>query len=423
MPHNSANLAVINGAKSTATAFASLPLETKIAELALLPARRRMAAILGDPQGRELVRALPATDVFWLVKELGLADSGELIEFAAPEQIAFCLDLDVWEKWTPQPERFLVWLQAIMDAGPDVAMEIIRGLDQELLILLLKQEIQVGGGLQTLSDDDESAGTWEQTFDNIYFFNFLNKEHAPQIGQFLQLLCQRDQSLFVCLLEGVKSELTADLEEVSYQFRSGRLGDYGFPELTEALAVFSYLDPDTFVPAVGKEPLIAAGFSSLPITIQGEDLLTRVLAGASASTLAELQVLFNCALVAEATPFADSDDILAVCRRVRGYLNLALEHLCAGNEAVAAQLLEQEYLKRLCQLGYSLVLRLRRQAEGLSREGLQVNHPTERALAGIMQRHPRFYRGFDKDHADGYREMRTLADLRLVAEFLDSLED
>jgi hypothetical protein len=396
-------------------------MESHIAGLGAMPTKRRLDKILSHPQGRSLVRALPATDVFWLVKELGIEDSGELIELASSEQLVFCLDLDVWEQWAVQPERFLQWLSAILEGEPLAALAKIRDIDQELLILFLKQEIQVGGGLQLLADEDEPTETWDLTFDNVYSFNYLNKEHAPQIGQLLELLFQQDQDLYVSLLEGVRSELTIDLEEVCYRFRTGRLEDYGFPEPTEALGLFSYVNPDHYKPSASKDLLMASDFPFIPIPIKGDNLLTRVMAGASSSVLAELRVLLNIALVAEESPCYDSEAIIGVGNRVFSYLNLALEYVSGDNEQRAAELLEQEYLKRLCQLGFSLVYRLKRQADGLTGSGLTANHPTERALAGVRQRHPQFYRGLDADHADAFRDFKTLADIQLMRDFLDSL--
>jgi hypothetical protein len=199
------------------------------------------------------------------------------------------------------------------------------------------------------------------------------------------------------------------------------LGDYGFPELSEAQGLFSYLDPDSYEPAKSKDLLLEANCPFIPIPVQGDTLFTRALAAASSAAFAELRVLLNTALVAEAAPFSDSEAIMALSNRVCNYLNLALEHFCGNDEQRAAELLEQEYLKKLCQIGFSLVYRLKRQAEGLSRTALKVNHPTERALQGVSQRHPRFYRGLDGDHADGYRDFRTLADLQVMQEFLASL--
>ncbi len=418
------HLALIAAGKVSTAAFSLLPLEQKLAELNKMTAKRRRDALLGDPQTQELIRSVPAPDFFWLVKELGVVDSSELIELASPEQITFCLDLDVWEKWTPLPNRFFDWLQAVLEGAPAKKLASIQGMDQELLVLFLKQEIEVSGGLELMGNEDEQPGSWERTFDNIYYFNFLNKEHAEQVGQLLELLCTYDQQLFVGLLEGVKAELTSDLEEVCYHFRSGRLADYSFPELTEALGVFSCIDPDSFVPSKGKDiscPPVECHF--MPVPVSADDLLTRALSQASLTTQAELKMLFNCALVAEGAPFADSDDIIAICRRVRGYLNLALEQLCGHDLQRAVEILDGEYLRRLCQLGYSLVLRLRRQGESVTKEAIKVNRATERALEGIVQVHPRFYRGLDEDHADGYREFRTLADLRLLTEFLASLNN
>lgn len=412
------NLKVIHGGKS----LVANPDTVAVDELRNMPAKRRLDAIISHPDAKSVTRSLPAPDVYWLIKEIGLMDCGELIELASPEQMLFCLDMDIWHRWIPLTESLFEWLGLLMESDQKTILEKVRALDQELLILFLKQEILVGGGLQLLSDDDPAEGDWDHSFDNIYYVKFLNKEHAFIVGQMLDYLCQFDQSLYVSLLEGVRGELTVDLQEVSFQFRTARLTDFGFPELSMALELYSFVDPDRFVPAAGKAEFSSEGYEFLPLTVSGDDLFSQALSLAPASVHAELKLLFNNAIVAEGMPFSDADAIRRLYRRVSGYLSLALQFLGGMDVSVAANLLQNNYLKDLFRLGFSLTLRLQHRAQSLSRGDMKVNHPTERALEGIKKKHPLYYRGFDDDLADGYREFRTLYDLQVVESFIESLQ-
>jgi translation elongation factor EF-4 len=42
------------------------------------------------------------------------------------------------------------------------------------------------------------------------------------------------------------------------------------------------------------------------------------------------------------------------------------------------------------------------------------DYPTQKALSGLKEKRPRFYRGLDPDGVDDYREFASLADVRRV---------
>ena len=50
-----------------------------------------------------------------------------------------------------------------------------------------------------------------------------------------------------------------------------------------------------------------------------------------------------------------------------------------------------------------------------------TDYPTGKALNGIREIRPRFYRGLDPDGIDGYREFASLVDVRRVEEFLGKI--
>lgn len=242
------------------------------------------------------------------------------------------------------------------------------------------------------------------------------------MNRFLDIIFRHDQELYLSLMEGIKNEIESEQEELSYQFRSGRLADLGFPEREHALEIYRPLDPDTFVPESGKDLAVVDFGGNLPVLpVDGESLLRRAINLVDSDQLnAELLCLVNSALVAEDNGFTDSDSMHFAVERVYGYLNIALEHFCGQDERAAARLLEIEYLKRLFQLGFGIVLRLRSRAMRLDYDG--NDHATNRALLGFRNFRPRFYRGLDIDRVDGYREFRSLEDVRLVDALLNELE-
>jgi hypothetical protein len=283
---------------------------------------------------------------------------------------------------------------------------------------MLIKEITVGGGVGELLPDEERTADWDHSFDNLYFITFKNPKHSRLIGTFLDIVFRRDRQLYQALLEGVKNEVESELEEEAHSFRTGRLADLGFPSREEAIFIYARIDPATFVPAREEKRLQPGGVETVPAPLRDDTLLARALRRlGSAELFLELNYLINSALVAEETSFADDEAMQAVMERVSGYLIIALEFLGGSDEEPAAALLEREALKRLFQLGHSIVQGVKKKAA----HATATDYPTGKALNGIREERPRYYRGLDPDGIDGYREFSSLADVRRFEEFLEKI--
>jgi hypothetical protein len=412
------DLILIQGGKTTAQEFIQLPFQDKIARLRMSPAKIRNELILCDPEGERLVRALQPQELYWTFKEIGATDALELLEFAAPAQREFFLDMELWKKDCCSQAQALEWLGYLLELGEEKFTDQLRHLDPELLMLILYKELTVGGGVGELLPDDERTADWDHSFDNLYFLSFRNPKNARLIGTFLDIVFRRDQQLYQTLLEGVKNEVESELVEEAYAFRTGRLADLGFPSREEAIFIYARIDPDSFVPEREKKQLLPGGVETFPAPLQDDTLLARALRRINGSELElELNYLINNALVAEETSLADNEAMQAIMQRVSGYLCIALEFLCGNDEEKAAAMLEREALKRLFQLGHSIVQGVKKKAAKFTVEG----YATARAFKGLQAERPRYYRGLDQDGTDGYREFSSLADVRRVEEFLEQM--
>jgi len=415
-------LTLIPGKRLSLREFTRLPGPDKLPYLRQVPHKERLDLVLEDPAGTELLQALSGPEFTWLVAEIGHDDAQELLALAAPEQVAFLLDWELWEKGAYAAGKGYFWLEQLVALDEGQLLEIVHALDLELLLLLLGQELLVGGGVGELLSDEERLADWDHTFDNCYFLTFRIPSHGPVVGRLLDILFRFDENLYRRVLEGLKNEVDAELEELCCKFRSGRLADQGFPSREDALAIYGRLEPADYAPSRDKEPFTRPlDDGSLPLLAtlaSGTTLLHRALAAANAPALAvELQMLLNNALVVEDAPLSDREAVLRVCQRVTGYLNIALEHLVGDQTEAAAALLQQESLRRLFQLGFGIIRGLRRQARDIG----PTEHPSSQLLEGLRQDRPLFYRGLDPDRADGFREFRDLADIRTLAAALERL--
>ncbi len=399
-----------------------LTLSAKVAQLRAVGIKERIEMILSDPEGKKLARSLEPQELYWLVKELGDEDALPLIALASPEQCGFFLDVELWNGCTYSREKAMEWVGHLLAAGEEFLVEQLYHLDFELLLLICRKELFVGGGVGDVISDDENRADWDHTFDDMFFITFRDEKQGPLMGRFLDSIYHHDHSLYLRLMEATKNEIESEQEELCYRFRSGRLADLGFPEWEHAMEIYQPVLPEDFVPQDSKDPVIV-DFDALPPVplTRGDSLFQRAMNTANCEGLhAELYCLINSALVAEDKSFSDLDTMESVLHRVYGYLAIALEHLSGGDEKEAVRILETEYLKRLFQLAFGIISRLRIRAERISLEGAE--HATNRALRGFRSTYPRYYRGLDPDHADGYREFRCLADVQAVDAFLQRLE-
>ncbi|MFA7405256.1 MAG: DUF6178 family protein [Pelobacteraceae bacterium] len=381
----------------------------------------RMALILGDPDGTKLARAMQPHELYWLFKEIGSPDAMALLALASPEQCVFILDMELWRRWSFSEDKAVEYLGYIMLGSEDHFVELLPHLDFNLLSLFLGREIIVAGGIGEINTDEERQTDWDHTFDDVFLIKFKNPKHTTIIGTFLELVCRLDNPLYVSLMESVSGEIDIESEEECYHLKSGRLADLGFPPHEEALEIYSRINPATFTPGRNKTLLQAVEATTLPgIFLTGTTFLERVILRADSELFRmELNYLINTALVADEAHLADMEQMRSVVERVYGYLNIALEYLCEGDETKGVAIVNGEYLKRLFQLGFSLVIGLKHRADKLS----ETDYATGKALSGLKSDRPRFYRGLDPDGIDGYREFREMQDVTMMSDFLKEVEN
>lgn len=385
----------------------------------VLPAER-LALILGDPDRTRLARAMQPHELYWLFKENGGPDAMTLLALASPEQCVFILDMELWKRWSFKENKAVEYLGYIMLGGEEHFLELLPHLDFNLLSLFLGRELVVGGGIGDINSDEERQTDWDHTFDDVFLLKFRNPKHATIIGMFLEMICRLDNPLYVSLMESVSAEIDSEVEEECYRLKSGRLADLGFPPHDEALEIYSRVNPATFTPGHGKVLLQAVEATTLPDTfLTGTTFLERIILRVDSDLFRmELNYLINTALVADEAHLTDMAQMKSVVERVHGYVNLALEYLSEGDEAQGVAIVTGEHLKRLFQLGFSLVLDLKFRAEQCE----DPDYATGKVLSGLKTARPRYYRGLDPDGIDGYREFRELADVTRVSEFLKKLE-
>lgn len=95
------------------------------------------------------VRALPPPTFSTLIRHIGVEDAGEIIALATTEQLVAAFDEDLFSNDRPgeresfESERFLTWLEVLLEAGDDVAAARMVELSEDFVIQAISSVILV----------------------------------------------------------------------------------------------------------------------------------------------------------------------------------------------------------------------------------------------------------------------------------------
>ena len=387
-----------------------------------------------DPVGA--IRALPPDEFYYVLHELGFPEALDIMVHGTAEQVQGALDLALWDRDRVSIERADEWLAAMAQAPYETVASWARGLDIELLSLLIRQRARIYD-LSLEEPPDEPEGSLFDTPDRLFTLELLGDEQVQQATQHLiENLYRADQSMMRRFLVGMRSELDAELEETALRWRSGRMADMGFVDFCEALAVYRELDPASVHlepgPVGSTRPHDqAAADSHLRLPVVMADRLAsatpfaRAVAGLTSEKEAAdlhfaLVALCNRVLSADRVSPGDDAMVAGVLARVAATLDLAVEFLSRGDDAAAVAAVRRVSLTRLFRLGVSLVGKLHKLARSLVRDSpfaslrpaIDLWEPEDaEVLAALTKLRPLFPCSLDHPPSAGQRPFASLHDL------------
>jgi hypothetical protein len=399
-------------------------------------ARERLDLLISSKHAQSLLRSLPAEELYFTIKELGLSDAREIVQLASPAQFRAFVDLDVWRRDRLDASLALTWIRLARSDEDDARYrKKLAALDLEVLELLLKRMLRI----HDLSEDEDPDvhGPAFPSPEGRYVVEFLaeGSDYAGIRG-LLDDLYAEDPFRAARLLESVRWELPTELEEIAYRWRTARMADLGFPEVGEALSYYAYVDPDQALPEVEGSPALEAGFFLSRLT-PGR----RFLDGAAAlvpdesRALVERQLVtvVNAAMVVEGVDPGETEQVAKVLEAARDTLSLGLEHAARGDPARGAQLLVGAPLKRAFQVGASLGLKLKFRADRLMKSGRACfpgvrggslyDPPLGEIVAGLRRKRPLYCEALDGAEGPGLRPLREKADVARLEQALCDAEN
>jgi hypothetical protein len=345
--------------------IALLPVEDQVALVCEtpLPARREVLDLLPTPEA--VIPELPEAELCFTAKAIGLADAAWMLAHATPEQVVACVDLDAWssEDLVPDRARLGAWMSALAQAGEEALLGAARSLDSELLVLWLKDRIEVW---LKPNDDDWEPAPGAQSLDGQFFFRARKEgDDLADLRMLLDVLFREDYWTYFRMLQGTTWELDTETEDWALRWRTGRLLDLGFPSWEEAMAIYGVL-PEAALAELPAAAPAAEEFSwrlpiwmpRLPVSSASTHALYRALAGLGDAErrpqLLAFLSLANRVAVADRLPLGDADSIPVAVEKAAELVSRGLEHVAAVRGMAVTDVLRRSTMLRLFRVGFTL---------------------------------------------------------------------
>lgn len=407
----------------------TLPAAARLDLIRTAQGKEKRDLLLEAHDAAELLAQLPYQDFYLLLRQLGHDDVAELLPLATSEQIVTCLDLDGWQGGDIlQPAAVRRWLTLLLDCGEEQVLKIAREIDFELLVLVLKTQIEILRSPGEIDDEEIRHEAMRQH--GGYEISFLHPQDAEPVSDLLDILLRLDPDLFRLTLEALRWEASIELEEEVYQRHCGRLLDLGFPDPYTAKTVYTRIDRQIFnadgrkrraTIDYGDEPLPA--LSMLEIARPAGLLATVLSAGIDETVAGELVMLTNKVLSADRVDLADQDELRNTAEDLYALLNLGLEALCGEEPATAGRHFHAYHPEEIFRLGFTLTLDLQQRARALSASPAAdfLDEPYAAILDALLQPKPLFSIGVERPGRSGERSFATQRDLTATARKLDEI--
>jgi hypothetical protein len=417
----------------TSDAPPSGPLARLRAQLVGPRGYRRIDALLSQDDAEGAIAALTPNEIFELVHEVGFEDAQDLIALATPEQIRGCFDLDAWNKDQLDIAPLKPWLVSLLEAGFEKVGQVWGRLDTELRALILQRQVKVYDVSFGEEPADDNESPIMATPDRFFMLELLGDDETQSLIQrVVEDLYRADADLARHTIMCARSELPAELEEMSYRWRSARLADLGYVDFYDALDLFRPLDADKVSIGEGSQDRVVDEESPNRVSIIvaeeliGRGFLARAMAAIEDPTESEriesaLMVIVNKVLAAGRAKPGQPEVVRRGANYATATISLGLETIARSDLERATKALSSVGMQRLFRVGYTVTLKLARLAQALASRSLTSGSPAKELVAALCSPRPLFARVADEPPATGLRPFESAGDLRRAGEILTGL--
>lgn len=410
-------------------AFNCLSEQKKVELVLRAPFKDRMDMILMADDAKALVQALPEEEIYWTIKERGRSDSLAIISRTSHAQFQYMIDVDCWNRDEIDFGNIAEWYILLGKCNETKVVEWFEHADERFLISTLKRFM----GVSKIESETDILEEYEEmpndTFDNVYYFQFADDESRLVLMPLLNVLYRYDSSLFYSLIEGILFEFTAESDEDAFRWRQSRIGEKGFPDIDEALAVYQLIS-DRELGNI-KKTLVYEGISGGGVRsgiryLMEIDQAPTFFASAlrhlpDENVLYDVQksivTLANKIIMADCLEIRDMDDQKRAVRKVENYINIGLEILTDEDIDRAPDVLEKVHPGELFRIGYSAGLKLKNSLKtAINDHGetllTSADPLTAEVISGLLKTRPKYYEGLDETGLIDFRDFQTVYEIR-----------
>ena len=329
-----------------------------------LSIRRQMIELLPSPE--DVVPLIPEAEFTYTCRSIGLADASWLLPMASESQLVTAFDLDAWTGLAVETRRLDEWFAAVAEAGDETLLRTARALDPELLVIYLRQHIDVYVKPSEQDDPDWTPPDRSQTLEGQFYFVAKDpKDDLAPLVKLFHALFQEDYWLYFRMIQAVREELSAENAEWALRWRTGRLEDLGFPSWDAAMRIYGFIRPDRLADVPAEAGALDVESWALPVWItdlpgmaSDERALfraTRALAAEERSAVFfALVALSNRVAVADRMELGDPESLPNAIEKATRFASDGLLHVAAESGLTLEETLRRVTLERLFRVGTNL---------------------------------------------------------------------
>ena len=331
---------------------------------ASLSIRRQMIELLPNPE--EVIPLIPEAEFCYTCRSIGLEDASWLLPMATNEQLVTAFDLDVWSGLTVDPVRLESWMTALADSEDETVLRAAQSIDPELLVIYLRQHVDVSLKPSEQDNPDWSPPDRSQTLEGQFYFVAKDpKDDLAPLLRLLHSLFQGDYWLYFRAIQAVLEEMQTENEEWALRWRTGRLEDLGFPSWDASMRIYGFLRPDRLADVANDDSVLDFETWSLPVWISelpGLQTDERALFRATRELTTEersavfyaLIALSNRVAVADRMELGDPESLPVAIEKATRYASDGLEFIAKDRGLSLAETLRRVPIERLFRVGSNL---------------------------------------------------------------------
>jgi len=328
---------------------------------ASLSIRRQMIELLPNPES--VIPLIPEAEFCYTCRSIGLADSAWLLEMASEAQIVTSFDLDVWSGIEIDPARLDVWMAALASVEDETVLRAAQSIDPELLVIFLRQHVDVSLKPSEQDDPDWSPPDRSQTLEGQFYFVAKDpKDDLESVLRVLHTLFQGDYWLYFRMIQAVLVELPTENAEWALRWRTGRLEDLGFPSWDASMRIYGFLRPERMADVSGDDSALDLESWALPVwmsELPGARSDERALFRATREVSAEersavfyaLISLANRVAVADRMELGDPESLPGAIDKATRYASDGLEYIAQETGLSLEDTLRRVPIERLFRVG------------------------------------------------------------------------